>query len=201
MRNWTAVFIQTRRGPRGPVGRAGRRHLLGCDRPCRAGLPGRCAHSRARGVLLVMAAATTSPLVYLKPELAPDSLILRPVTAEECRRAGEIRPAAGRPARGADCFVVKAATSASAYPTAKFCILRPGSGGSACGWRARADFHRHAGKAAGNFTAGVPPRPPQLCGERRQYPARSVKPKFSLSARDVVCRSPAATKEVREHDA
>lgn len=28
--------------------------------------------------LLVMAAATTSPLVYLKPELAPDSLILRP---------------------------------------------------------------------------------------------------------------------------
>ena len=41
--------------------------------------------------LLVMAAATTSPLVYLKPELAPDSLILRPVTAEECRRAaGEI---------------------------------------------------------------------------------------------------------------
>ena len=36
--------------------------------------------------LLVMAAATTSPLVYLKPELAPDSLILRPVTAEECRR-------------------------------------------------------------------------------------------------------------------
>ena len=59
--------------------------------------------------LLVMAAATTSPLVYLKPELAPDSLILRPVTAEECRRAaGEIfdRLLAAQH-EGADCFVVK----------------------------------------------------------------------------------------------
>ena len=56
-----------------------------------------------------MAAATTSPLVYLKPELAPDSLILRPVTAEECRRAaGEIfdRLLAAQH-EGADCFVVK----------------------------------------------------------------------------------------------
>ena len=58
--------------------------------------------------LLVMAAATTSPLVYLKPELAPDSLILRPVTAEECRRAaGEIfdRLLAAQH-EGADCKIL-----------------------------------------------------------------------------------------------
>ena len=133
--------------------------------------------------LLVMAAATTSPLVYLKPELAPDSLILRPVTAEECRRAaGEIfdRLLAAQH-EGADCFVVKSRDERIRVPYRKILYFEaralPADGGRG------ADFHRHAGKAAGNFTARVPPRPPQLCGERRQYPARSVKPKFSLSAR------------------
>lgn len=136
--------------------------------------------------LLVMAAATTSPLVYLKPELAPDSLILRPVTAEECRRAaGEIfdRLLAAQH-EGADCFVVKSRDERIRVPYRKIlyfearerrlCLRMAGE---------ELTFTGHAGKAAGNFTAGVPPRPPQLCGERRQYPARSVKPKFGLSAR------------------
>lgn len=59
--------------------------------------------------LLVIASALTSPLVYLKPELAPDSLIFRPLTAQESRRAaGEILDRVLAAAHdGQDCFVIK----------------------------------------------------------------------------------------------
>lgn len=89
--------------------------------------------------LLVMAAAHDLAARLSEARACADSLILRPVTAEECRRAaGEIfdRLLAAQH-EGADCFVVKSRDERIRVPTAKFCILRPGSGGSACGWRAR----------------------------------------------------------------
>ena len=59
--------------------------------------------------LLVLASRETSPLTFLRPEIAPGSLIIRPLTKEEVRRAArEMMEAALREAdEDTPCFLIQ----------------------------------------------------------------------------------------------